>query len=105
MCFSFNYFENLHNLQSWKGTNNAFWENSKVVKNNNHYEKKGCFATSLATHCIDTLGVLTNKLHEVVGLQLIVYMMQLNYNFVKTINFQLLCNSIITTPMMSCWHH
>jgi hypothetical protein len=24
LCFSFNYFENLHNLQSWKGTKNAF---------------------------------------------------------------------------------
>jgi hypothetical protein len=26
-------------------------------------------------------------------------------NFVKTTHFQLLCNSIITTPMKSCWHH
>jgi hypothetical protein len=24
LCFSFNYFEKLHNLQSWKGTNSAF---------------------------------------------------------------------------------
>jgi hypothetical protein len=46
LCFSFNYFENLHNLQSWKGTKNAFWENSKVVKEEITMRKR-CFATQL----------------------------------------------------------
>jgi len=27
------------------------------------------------------------------------------YNSIKTIHFQLLCNYIITAPMMSYWHH
>jgi hypothetical protein len=45
----------------------------------------------------------------VAKLQLIIYTMcnllQLNYNFITTLSkqlIQLLCNSIITTPMMSC---
>jgi len=46
--------------------------------------KKRCFATRFATHC--------NSL-------------QLNYNLIKTTHFQLLFNSIIITPMMSCWCH
>ncbi len=28
-----------------------------------------------------------------------------HYNFVATIPFQLLCNSLMTTIIMSCWHH
>jgi hypothetical protein len=35
-------------------------------------KKKGVLQLA-STHCIDTLGVLTDKLHEVVELQLIVY--------------------------------
>ncbi len=31
--------------------------------------------------------------------------LQLNYNLIKTIHFQLLFNFVITTPMMSCWCH
>jgi hypothetical protein len=31
--------------------------------------------------------------------------LQLNYNFVTTILFQLRCNSLITIIIMSCWHH
>jgi len=31
--------------------------------------------------------------------------LQFNYNFLTTILFQLLCNSLMTTIIMSCWHH
>jgi len=30
-----------------------------------HYEEKRCFVTGLATHCVYTLWVLMDKLHEV----------------------------------------
>lgn len=32
-------------------------------------------------------------------------LLQFNYNFVKTIHFQLLCNSTTITAIMSCWSY
>jgi hypothetical protein len=34
-----------------------------------------------------------------------IYMIQFNYSFVKTIHFELLCNSTTTTVITSCWHY
>jgi len=63
---------------------------------------------TFATHCIYMMWVLTNKLHELQNcnsLYIWCNSLQLNCNLVKTIFFQLLCNSIITALMMSCWCH
>jgi hypothetical protein len=49
---------------------------------------------------IDMPLMLMNKLHELQNYNSIA--IELNCNFVKTIHFQLLCNSIIIAPMMSC---
>jgi hypothetical protein len=85
-----------------------------VEENKEHYEKKGNFAISLATqflnwplavHCISMLWLLLEKLHELLKLQLIIYMMQFNYNFVETIHFELLCNSTTTIAMTSSWDY
>jgi len=60
-----------------------------------HYEIKGCFAIGLATHCI------YNEIHYIYGETHCIYGAT-HYNSIKTTHFQLLCNSIISTPMMSC---
>jgi hypothetical protein len=79
-------------------------------------EKKWCFATSLVTQILSCIK----------HLQLSVFIwceyyrtsckscnspyiqcnsLQLNYNFVATTPFQLLCNSPMTIIIMSCWCH
>ncbi len=67
---------------------------------------------TFATHHIYTLWVLLNKLKELQKLQFTIYIVQLittqsqlNYNFVATTHFQLLCSSLIITMIISCWHH
>jgi hypothetical protein len=75
---------------------------------NKHYEKKGCFATHLATNYIYTPWMLTDKLHQLQNYNLRrirCNSLQLNCNSIKTTHFQLMCNSIIIAPMMSCWCH
>jgi hypothetical protein len=59
----------------------------------------------LATHHISTLWVLSNKLHELQELQPTIYMVQLNWNSIKTTHFQLLSNFITTIIIMSCWRY
>ncbi len=99
--------------------------NNEIIKNvaydnyddfqhvNFNYEKNGYFATSLVTQIFWVVKDICNLLY--------LYIMSANgqvawvatqrmynaihCNSIKTIHFQLLCNSIITTPMMSCWHH
>ncbi len=46
--------------------------------------KKRCFATGLATHCINDFTLV---------------------ELIATIYFQLLCNSLMTTTIMACWCH
>ncbi len=84
-----------------------------------YYEKNGCFVIGLAIQVLICIG----------HLQLIIFMcyecyrisckscrnynspyiwcnsLRLNYNFVTTTSFQLLCNSPMTRTIMSCWHH
>ncbi len=88
--------------------------------------KKNCFATSVATQfwfASDNCNLILNCIGQ---LQLIVFIrcecywtnckscnspyihcnsLQLNYNFVATTLFQLLCNSPMITIIMSWWHH
>jgi hypothetical protein len=78
--------------------------------------RKGCFATGLTSQFLNCIR----------HLQLIIFIhcecyrtsckscnspyiqcnsLQLNYNFVTTTSFQLLCNSPMTTIIMSSWRH
>jgi hypothetical protein len=62
----------------------------------------------LAIHCIFTLWVLLEKLHELQNcnsLYIRCNSLQFNCNSVKTTHFQLLCNSITTTSITSCNFH
>jgi hypothetical protein len=63
---------------------------------------------TLATQCIYTLWMLMDKLNELQSCNspyIWCISLELNCNLIKTIHFQLLCNSIIIAPMMSCWRH
>jgi len=87
-----------------------------MITTSNHYEKKGCFA----------IGLVIQFLSCIRHLQLIVFIhcecywtsckscnsmyiqcnsLQFIYNFVATTPFPLLCNSVMTTIIMSCWCH
>jgi hypothetical protein len=85
------------------------------LKLDKHYEKKGVLQLALqlnfwvAKDICNSLylytWVLIDNLHELQSCNWPYIWhdsLQLNYNFVKTTHFQLLCDSIITTPMMSC---
>ncbi len=65
--------------------------------------------STLATHCIYMLWVLLDKLYKNCKSCNLSYIqcnsLQLNYNFVTTTPFQLLCNSPMITIIKSCWCH
>jgi hypothetical protein len=83
-----------------------------------HYEKKGCFIIGLnlnfwvASDICNSLylhGINVNgQVAWIVELQLTICMVQIitiQLQLCQNNSFQLLCNSIVITPMMSCWHH
>ncbi len=84
-----------------------------------HYEWKRCFATSLATQflsCIKHLQLILFICCECYwtscksckcynSLYIWCNSLQLNYSFVATTLFQLLCNSPMIIITMSCWFH
>ncbi len=77
------------------------------LRSNIHYEKKMCFATSLATQFLNCIGHLQltificyecywtscKNCNSCNSLYIRCNSLQLNYNFVTTTPFQLLCNS------------
>jgi hypothetical protein len=85
------------------------------TKINIHYEKKRYFTIGLATYffkCTGHLQFIIFKHHECQWINCMSYKTVIHHiynathcNFIKTTHFQLLCNSIIIAPMMSCWHH
>ncbi len=114
-----------HVVIDFNGNHHIFfgWILKRLLTHNGllkwHYEKKGCSTTNLATQFLSCIR----------HLQLIIFIcceyyktscksckncnlpyircnsLQLNYNFVVTTPFQVLCNSPMTTIIMSCWRH
>jgi hypothetical protein len=95
------------------------WSNNLSKPLAPHYEKNGCFVIGLATQflsCIKQLQCIIFICCECYQTSCKSYKsynspyiwcnsLQLDYNFIATTFFQLPCNSLMTTFIMSCWHH
>jgi hypothetical protein len=102
-----------------KGQTHGFSLKNIMFDFHKHYEKKRCFATSLATQFLNCIGHLQLTIFICYDCYQTSYKsckscnspyiwcnsLQFNYNFVATIPFQLLCNSPMTIILMSCWSH